>query len=164
MSRRLWGVMGHRAALALAAALVAAGCSKKSDAGTETAGSSAPPSTSATTPAAPASTVHVKDVELGSAIGADKKVTKKTDSFRPTETIYASVETEGSASDATLRAVWTYGKNGQVVHEETRTVAPTGPATTEFHVAKPSGWPKGDYKVEIFLDGQSVGSESFTVK
>ena len=26
-----------------------------------------------------------------------------------------------------------------------------GPAVNEFHVSKPSGWPKGDYKVEIFL-------------
>lgn len=164
MSRRPWEVMGRRAAIALAAALVVAGCSKKSGSETDTANSSAPPSTSMTTPAAPASTVRVQDVALGTAIGADKKVSKETDDFRPSDTIYASVQTEGNASNATLRAVWTYGKNGQVVNEESRTIAPSGPATTEFHIAKPSGWPKGDYKVEIFLDGQSAGSESFTVK
>lgn len=160
MLRRLWVTLGCSAALAL----VVAGCSKKSNAGTETATSAAPTSTSMTTPAAPASTVHVSTIQLGSTVGADKRVAKETDTFRPTETIYASVATTGSAPSANLRAVWTYGKSGQVVHEETRAIAPNGPAVTEFHITKPSGWPKGDYKVEIFLDGQSVGSKSFTVK
>jgi len=29
------------------------------------------------------------------------------------------------------------------VNEETRDIAPNGPAATEFHIAKPSGWPAG---------------------
>jgi hypothetical protein len=34
---------------------------------------------------------------------------------------------------------------------------------TEFHVTKPDGWPKGSYKVEVFLNGNSVETESFKV-
>jgi len=35
----------------------------------------------------------------------------------------------------------------------------------EFHVSKPSGWPKGDYKVEIFLgeDAAPAMTKSFKV-
>ena len=66
------------------------------------------------------------------------------------------------ASGATLTARWTYG-DGQVVDESSQTISPTGPAMTEFHVSKASGWPKGDYKVSIMLDGHEVQSKDFKV-
>jgi len=111
---------------------------------------------------APETAVRITDVDLGRAVGLDKRVTDKTDSFTPSETIYVSVRTEGSAPTATLKARWTY-EGGQLVQESSRTIAPTGTAVTEFHVAKPDGWPKGSYKVEVFLNGNSVETESFKV-
>jgi len=69
------------------------------------------------------------------------------------------------AGMATLKAKWTYHKGGQtsVVDEKSEMINPTGPATTEFHVSKPSGWPAGEYQVELFLDDKSIGVRSFTV-
>ena len=95
-------------------------------------------------------------------MGPDKRVTDKTDSFRPSETIYVSVNTEGAAPNATLKARWTF-QDGQVVKESSQTIAPTGTAVTEFHVSNPAGWPVGSYKVEVFLNGSSVETESFKV-
>ena len=69
--------------------------------------------------------------------------------------------TDGSGS-GTLRARWTF--QGQVVNESEQPIAPTGPAHTEFHISKPDGWPKGKYKVEITLNGTSVGSKDFEIK
>jgi hypothetical protein len=148
--------MGHHSpiniltALLLASALGAA-CSRP-------AASPAP----APPPAAAETAVRVTEVDLGRALGADKRVTDKTNSFTPAETIYLSVRTEGSASTATLKARWTY-EGGQLVQELSRSIAPAGTAVTEFHVAKPDGWPKGSYKVEVFLNGNSVETESFKV-
>ena len=65
-------------------------------------------------------------------------------------------------SGATLTARWTYG-DGQVVDETSQTISPTGPAMTEFHVSKASGWPAGDYKVSIMLDGRELESKDFKV-
>ncbi len=48
--------------------------------------------------------------------------------------------------------------------ESTRTIAPNGRAVTEFHIAKPDGWPLGNYQVEVFLDGKSVETKKFEVK
>ena len=101
-------------------------------------------------------------VTLGREVGADKRVTTAVDTFAPTDTIYASVDTQGAALAATLVARWTY-QDGQVVHEETQSIAPAGPASTEVHISKPDGWPKGTYKVEILLDGTSASSASFRV-
>lgn len=107
--------------------------------------------------------VEVTDVTLGTAVGADKRVTAETGTFGPLDTIYASVRTEGVASSARLTARWTY-EDGQVVDETSRTIAPDGPEVTEFHVAKPDGWPAGSYEVVILLDGQEAERASFTVE
>jgi hypothetical protein len=117
--------------------------------------SEAPPPAPAAT-AAPATTlpapVSVSTVALGTAIGADKRVTAATETFSPRDTIYASVETAGSGH-AKLRARWSFVKGDKTakVDETALDLDATGPAVNEFHISKPSGWPKGDYKVEIFL-------------
>jgi hypothetical protein len=107
--------------------------------------------------------VRVTDVTLGRSVGGDKAVTDRTESFKPGDTIYASVATEGSAPSATLRAKWLF-EDGQLVDESTRAIAPTNLERTEFHISKPGGWPVGKYKVEVFLNDQSTGTKSFEVK
>ena len=107
--------------------------------------------------------LRVADIELGRGVGADKRVTDATTVFAPNETIYAAVVTDGGASDAEIKARWTF-QDGQVVEESTQRVSPTGGAATEFHVSKPDGWPEGKYKVEVFVNGASAGSKDFEVK
>jgi hypothetical protein len=109
------------------------------------------------------SAVRVTDVSLGRALGGDKAVTDRTDTFRPGDTIYASVATDGTAQSATLRAKWTY-EGGQTVDESTRTIAPNGSARTEFHITKPDGFPAGKYKLEVFLNDQSKETKTFEVQ
>jgi len=101
---------------------------------------------------------------VGKAIGPDKKITAPVESFAKGDTIYASVDTTGTGT-ATLKAKWTYKKGDQttVVNEESQTINASGPATTEFHVSKPGGWPAGDYQVELFLDDKPIGMKMFTV-
>ena len=106
---------------------------------------------------------RVQQIDLGKAIMADKRVANSSDSFARTDTIYASVVTEGTAPSKTLVARWTF-QDGQVVKEDTLTISPNGSAATEFHITKPTGWPVGKYKVEILVDGASVGTKDFEVK
>jgi len=114
-------------------------------------------------PAAPqAVAFSVTRVDVGNAIGADKKVTAPRVSFKPTDTIYASISSEGAAANVALSARWTF-EDGQLVNEATQTIAPTGPAVTEFHIAKPDGWPKGKYKLEVSANGKPAGAAQFTV-
>jgi hypothetical protein len=134
------------------AVLLAAGCGKKDDAAD-------------VIPPPPAATVafRVTDVDLGKSITADKMIANKTENFAPMDTVFVSVGTEGSSPGAAIKARFTF-QDGQVVEESTQTVAPTGPARTEFHIVKPSGWPEGKYKVEITVDGALAGSKDFEVK
>src|SRR5688500_6101548 len=91
----------------------------------------APPPTLATTP------LSVTDAEVGRALDAEKRISDKTDTFKPTDTIYVSIATEGASPGAKLAAHWTY-QDGQMVKHDEITISPTGRAATEFHIAKPS--------------------------
>jgi hypothetical protein len=148
------------AVLASGLILVATACKK----------TEAPPPQPTVAPTAPqvkvAPTVplpfKVVAVALGKQIGADKKVVEPVTAFAPTDTIYASVVSEGVAPKVELKARWTF-EDGQLVDESSQTIAPTGPVATEFHVAKPSGWPTGKYTVTISADGTVVATKEFAV-
>ncbi len=142
--------------VAVVALATASACSKEKK---ESPGDVTPAAT-ATTPAA--STVAVTDIDIGKA-AANMRVTDKTDNFKPADTVYTSVHTTGSASAATVMARWTF-QDGQVVQESSQSIAPNGDAYTEFHISKPTGLPKGKYKVEVFLDSKSAGTKDFEVK
>ena len=136
-------------ALALAA-VVSSACTKSNE----------NPGTTGTTGAVG---VRVSHIDMGRSLTADKTINDKTDSFKPNDTIYASIATEGSAATATLRTRWTY-QGGQTVNESTQTIAPTGDTRTEFHVSKPDGWPTGKYQLEVFLNGSSAATKDFEVE
>lgn len=162
----------HRISYVLLAALLGTvavvGCKKKE----EPAPVASTPPPAATTPApAPApmpATASVTSVDLGKAVGADMKVATPATTFAPKDTIYASVGTSTSdpaaAVPAKVGVKWTHVDSNQTVNEETRDVNLTGMGNTEFHIAKPDGWPAGKYKVEVSLDGNVVQTREFEVK
>jgi hypothetical protein len=155
-------------ALGLAGALTIAACNKSPENAPPPATTTPPPAPATVSTPPPAATpaqqgVSVTSVDLGTAVGADQKVTSPTTSFSPKDTIYAVVSTTGAASNATLGAKWTY-QDGQTVNDSSQTIAPTGPAVTTFHISKPDGWPAGNYKVEISPDGNMVSSKEFSDK
>ena len=116
-------------------------------------------------PTAPPAPVAVGNVTLGNAIGADKKVTTPAESFGVKDKVYASVETTGQGH-AKLRALWSYMKGGKTakVNETSMDFDATGPATNEFHIENNKDWPKGDYKVEIFLNDAPAPAVTRTFK
>jgi hypothetical protein len=122
-----------------------------------------PPPAPVAAPAPPIASFRVSGIDLGKSVGADKRVTAPSSSFAPSDTIYASVATDGSSPNVTLVARWTY-QDGQLVNEETQTIAPSGPAVTEFHISKPDGWPAGSYQVEVIANGASAGKRAFQVQ
>jgi hypothetical protein len=146
--------------LALCCLLLAAACGRSEE--TRTGATTAPTPPPPPVAAAPAP-FRVSTIEVGSAIGADKRVSAPSSSFAATDTIYASVASEGTSPGVTLTARWTY-EDGQIVNESTETIAPSGPAVTEFHIEKPSGWPAGKYRVEIAANGAPAGAREFEVR
>jgi hypothetical protein len=100
-------------------------------------------------------------IQLGRSINPDKTVANHTTRFKPTDTIYVTVLTEGSGS-GTIKVRWLYA--GRVVSEPQQDVSYQGAAATEFHLQNNAGFPPGDYSVECFLDGRSIGTRAFRVE
>ena len=148
-----------RYAVSLGVIVLTLACSKKDDAVVVDTGMG-----SATMePAAPAG-IRVSDIEIGEGLNADKTLKDETGDFGVRDTIYAVVKTEGASAGAQLRAKWTF-QDGQTVSESSQNVSPTGgEARHEFHLQKATAWPKGNYKVEIMLDGTSAGTKDFSIK
>lgn len=149
-------------AVALFATLAVAGCKKKADdAATTPAPASEPATPAPMEPAATPSPMMVTTVDLGNAVGNDNRVAAPMTTFAASDTIHASVGTDGGAA-GTLTAKWSY-EDGQVVDSTDKSVA-AGPQITEFSISKPDGWPTGKYKLEVMMDGTVVQSREFEVR
>jgi hypothetical protein len=107
------------------------------------------------------STLRVTAIQVGRSLNADNTVASSAASFSPRDTIYASVLTTGRGS-ATISVRWTYG--GQVLDEPKKQVRYNDFAATDFSLKSVAGFPPGQYAVEAFLDGQSVGKQTFQVQ
>lgn len=122
----------------------------------------------ATTPApaptgtAPQGAVTVTSVDVGTAVGADSRVTSPTTTFSPSDTIYTSIATDGNASGNTIAIDLSH--EGTSVHTDSRTLNTSGPSVTEFHVNNASGWPTGNYQVRVTVDGAAAQTRDFTVR
>src|SRR3954463_10655387 len=108
-------------------------------------------------------TIRVGDIDMGRSVKTDKSIDDKTDDFKPSDTIYASVATNGIATNTPLTVRWTF-QDGQVVDEKTETLTTNGDARTEFHISKPGGLPEGKYTVHVLVDGKEVKTKDIDVK
>jgi hypothetical protein len=162
---------GNQLIIAMVGALALAACGKQTPpppAPTAPAPVPTPPpaATPAATPAPATAGTTFVSVDLGNGVNASGNALNGAPSttFAPKETIYALVKTSsGSANPSTISAKWTFG-GSTLVNESNRQVAAAGDSVTEFHIAKPDGWPVGKYSVAISIDGTQVGSKDFDVK
>ena len=141
--------------LPLALALVFFSCKKQDATPVDTSAAMAP-----VPPPAPVA-LKVDGVETGKGLNADKTIKDDAHDFGVRDTIYVSVKTEG-AGNGKLAAKFTFG--GKTVNESSQDISTTGDANHEFHIEKKTAWPKGNYKVVVSLNGDSVGVKDFTIK
>ena len=106
-------------ALALVA-LALGGCKRAEE-------SAAPAPAPATPPVSSPGVFRVVSVDVGDAIDAGKRIPAPLAQFAPSDTIYASIASEGAAPKVTIVARWTY-EDGQLVNQSSETIAPA--ATT----------------------------------
>lgn len=105
--------------------------------------------------------LQVTTIQLGRSINPDKTVASHTTRFKPTDTIYAAVLTDGTGP-AKIKVRWRY--RGTLVSEPEQDVKYQGPAATEFHLENSGGFPPGDYTVEFFVDGKPIGTRPFKIE
>ena len=109
------------------------------------------------------SALAVAGIDLGRHVDLDtKQVTERTTSFAPTDTIFASVHTTGTATRAVVTGRW-MNQDGAIVDEKTDTVTTTGSARTVFFIARPAGFVAGTYTLHVLVDGSEMKTAEATV-
>ena len=154
-------------ATALLATLGAAGCKKQDEVPVPpTAEAPAPAAEPAPAPAPAVVPLAVQDIEIGSAVGPDNRITTPSTTLGTRDTVYASVRTSGIANGNKLGVRWSFQDGtteGKTVSTDERAI--TGENTvTEFHAATSTGWPTGKYKVEVVLDGTPAQTREFEIR
>lgn len=105
--------------------------------------------------------LKVDTIQLGRDINPDGSVAGHTTTFRPGDTIYVSALNSASG-EGTVSVRWTYA--GRVIDEPSKEVSYNGPAATSFNLVNVGGFPVGNYKVEVFVNGEAVGERDFRVE
>lgn len=164
-------------AAAIAAAVALTGCNRKTD---DTVADTAPEPV-ATTPAPmpaepapmpatdPAATpgpnapLSVQKVSLGTAADANNRIATSMTTFKRTDPIVVAVDTMGTAQNAQVTGKLVF-QDGQTAGEETATLNTTGAQSTAMTFNNANGWPAGNYKAEIWVNGQLANTATFTVQ
>ena len=104
--------------------------------------------------------LQVQTIQVGRAVNPDRTVGEPTTLFKPHDTVYVSVLTSDTGS-GTIGVRWLYGT--KVVDEPSKKVSYQGASATEFHIQSAGGFPRGDYTVEVLIDGKPAGKRTFKV-
>jgi hypothetical protein len=102
----------------------------------------------------------VDTIQLGRSLNADQSIASQTTTFKPNETVYVSA-LNNARGQGTVKVRWMMGS--QLLSEREKTVKFPGAGATEFNISSATGFPEGDYTVEVFVDGVSVGTRKFNV-
>lgn len=105
--------------------------------------------------------LKVETIQMGSALNSDKSIATHVTRFKPEQTVYVAVITEGAGSGE-VAARWSFG--GRVISEEKRNVSYTQGGATEFHISYAGGFPPGQYKVALLVDGSEAATRDFRVE
>jgi hypothetical protein len=109
----------------------------------------------------PSEPLQVTTLQLGRSLNSDDSVGTHTTRFSPSDTIYVSALSDRPGR-GTLTVHWFL--HGQMVSEASRDVSYRRASATEFHLQNSGGFPVGQYRVDLLLNGEVVESRQFRVE
>lgn len=105
----------------------------------------------------------IASVLLGTSLDAERIVVADAETFAPTDRIHASVLSTGAHDGLRLSAKW-LAPDGSVVAETEQPLAPTTATATTFSIANPTGWPAGEYQLQVAVNGSTLQTRTFKVQ
>ncbi len=105
----------------------------------------------------------VDGVTLTTAVDSGFKATSPTTTFKPTDKFFASVQVSNIVVGTKVDSRWYFGADEVTGGRTSITSDKTGSGYYSFSLSSASGFPVGDWKVEIYLDGKLVNTTTFKV-
>lgn len=105
--------------------------------------------------------LSVLNLETGRRVDAERKITDETETFAPTDTIYASVRMSGTVNTGDVKAQWSF-PDGSVVDQ--RADSANADNRLLFFLTKPEGLAQGKYNFRVLVNDRQVREEGITVQ
>jgi hypothetical protein len=106
---------------------------------------------------------HVERIVVARSVNADHSPGEAATTFGKSDTVYVSMWTANAPVGTEITARW-FGPAGKQLTEDRIVTDKAGDGNTSFHAANLRGWTPGTYRIEILLNGHSVGSVGFSVR
>ena len=103
----------------------------------------------------------VDDIVLTTALNDDYCAIDDVTTFSPNGPFYCSVMASNLRSGSALASRWYYGE--QFIEEINYEVQEGGHGCVGFELTSPNPWPRGSYRVEIYLNGHLERMATFAV-
>jgi len=117
-----------------------------------------------------AGAVRLKSIELCTAVAGDgfTAVNVREEFDADTAVIHGVAKVDGARANSVLRGVWVSIDAISVPNHEIDgaqvKIARSGSASGHFSLSRPTnGWPAGNYRLDVYVDGQLLGSKRFSV-
>ncbi len=103
----------------------------------------------------------VDSIVLTTALDADYCPVDQVTTFPSSGPLHCSAKVSNLRPGSTVTSRWYYG--GQLIDEISYQVLAGGHGCVGFQLSSPDSWPRGGYRVEIYLDGQLERMTTFAV-
>lgn len=104
----------------------------------------------------------------GFYMASDEGGKNKTAAFAPDQDLFVFFTVENIEAGTNFQARWyALDVEGQSPNEPFKTIDYSyepGVSTIYFQLTNSGGWPTGHYKVEIYMSGNKVGEQAFSVQ
>ena len=110
--------------------------------------------------------ISLSTANIASArLAKDDSGAQATTTFSPTDTFYLLVDLANAPDDTTVKAEWTAvsvaGADPNTILDDVELTSGSG--TLTFDLANDNPWPTGDYKVDLYLNGELDQTLTFRV-
>ncbi len=103
----------------------------------------------------------IDDIVLTTTLDADFCPIDEVNTFSANGALHCSVKVTNLRTGSTVTSRWFYGE--QFIEEINYQVQSGGNGCVGFELTSPNPWPRGGYRVEIYLDGNLERTATFAV-
>jgi hypothetical protein len=113
---------------------------------------------------APAPQPAVTAVVFGKGVDIAWNAVSPQTEFSPKDRVNAVITTENAAPGHKLSVQWFYLDTNQQIRADSVELKEQGTNHSTFFIERAKGWPPGQYRLDVQLNGVQVRSAAFTVR
>jgi hypothetical protein len=113
---------------------------------------------------APAPQPAVTSVVFGKGVDIAWNAVSPQTEFSPKDRVNVVITTENASPGNVLKVLWMYLDTNQQIRADSVELKERGTNHSTFFIERAKGWPAGQYRLDVHLNGVAAKSATFTVR